>query len=409
MISRVLSSPSGCGRWLGTAASCLLLFLAAGCAGSPYTIDTESSQTLADGLIHRELRLEEGPWVVHVLELDLDLTRGGLEIRSVHALDQVRGRERTSDIARRIQDSLGGVLGAINADFFSPDGETIGNQVIQGELVRGTPARSVRSDGVLRHRSHFGITAGGRPVIMRPELKARVSVNGRSWESISGVNDAHRGGLVLFNRYWGGQTPVDSTRSPAMELGLRSAYQRGDTTVCVLDGPIGRGGGVPLHRGGFVLAAYGDSLWGEEESLLFGDTVRVVLEWLPLREPLETLVGGTPRIVLGGRNVAGLEEYREETAPAFTTNRHPRTGVGFSQDSTRVFLITVDGRQRRSVGMTLPEFAELMIMLGVAEGVNLDGGGSTTMVVGTSVVNRPSDLNGERAVGNALVVRRRGE
>jgi exopolysaccharide biosynthesis protein len=48
-------------------------------------------------------------------------------------------------------------------------------------------------------------------------------------------------------------------------------------------------------------------------------------------------------------------------------------------------------------------------MLGVAEGVNLDGGGSTTMVVGTSVVNRPSDLNGERAVGNALVIRRREE
>ena len=59
--------------------------------------------------------------------------------------------------------------------------------------------------------------------------------------------------------------------------------------------------------------------------------------------------------------------------------------------------------------MTLPEFADLMIMLGVAEGVNLDGGGSTTMVVGTSVVNRPSDLNGERAVGNALIVRRRGD
>ena len=165
----------------------------------------ESSETLADGLIHRELTLEEGPWVVHVLELDLDLTRGGLEIRSVHALDKVHGRERTSDIARRIQDSLGGVLGAINADFFSPDGETIGNQVIQGELVRGTPERSVRSDGVLRHRSHFGITAGGRPVIMRPELKARVSVDGRSWESISGVNVPNRGGLVLFNRYWGEQ------------------------------------------------------------------------------------------------------------------------------------------------------------------------------------------------------------
>ena len=407
MIAQFLPSRSGLGRCVRSAVPCVLVFFAIGCGGSRYTIDQESSERLADGLVHRELTLREGPWVVHVLELDL--SRGDLEIRSVHAQDRVQGRERTSDMARRIQDSLGGVLGAINADFFSADGETIGNQVSDGEVVRGTPERSVRADGVLRHRSHFGITAVGKPVIMRPELNARVSVDGGDWETITAVNVPNRGGLVLFNWYWGERTPVDSSSRAVMELGLRPAYQRGDTTVCVLDGPVGRGGDVPLDPGRFVLSAYGDSLWEEGEAFLFGDTVRVVLQWPPIREPLETLVGGTPRIVLRGQSVAGLEEYREGTAKAFTTDRHPRTGVGFSEDGALVVLVTVDGRQRRSVGMTLPEFADLMIMLGVAEGVNLDGGGSTTMVVGTSVVNRPSDLNGERAVGNALVVRRRGD
>ena len=79
-----------------------------------------------------------------------------------------------------------------------------------------------------------------------------------------------------------------------------------------------------------------------------------------------------------------------------------------------MFLVTVDGRQPgHSVGMTLPELAELMSadLAGFTknrhnawQAINLDGGGSTTMVVREHVVNRPSDQTGERPVANALVV-----
>ena len=50
------------------------------------------------------------------------------------------------------------------------------------------------------------------------------------------------------------------------------------------------------------------------------------------------------------------------------------------------------------------ELADAMLKLGVYEAVNLDGGGSTTMVIGDTVVNHPSDKEGERPVGNALLV-----
>ena len=66
--------------------------------------------------------------------------------------------------------------------------------------------------------------------------------------------------------------------------------------------------------------------------------------------------------------------------------------------------MTVDGRQPRySVGVTLLEAARLMRALGASEALNLDGGGSTTMVVAGQLVNRPSDGT-ERAVSDALVV-----
>ncbi len=71
------------------------------------------------------------------------------------------------------------------------------------------------------------------------------------------------------------------------------------------------------------------------------------------------------------------------------------------------WVVVVDGRQPDySVGMTLPELAALFEALGVEEAINLDGGGSSVMVVDGAKVSRPSDAAGERPVVNALGVRR---
>jgi exopolysaccharide biosynthesis protein len=125
--------------------------------------------------------------------------------------------------------------------------------------------------------------------------------------------------------------------------------------------------------------------------------------FLPDRGALRTLVGGWPRIIVHGRSVADSAYPWEGTPPSFANVRHPRSGVGISRDSNTVYLITVDGRQESSSGMSLHEFADLMLSLGVYEGLNLDGGGSTTMVVNGAVVNSPSDGK-ERPVGDVLLV-----
>ncbi|HKW49748.1 MAG TPA: phosphodiester glycosidase family protein, partial [Gemmatimonadaceae bacterium] len=78
-----------------------------------------------------------------------------------------------------------------------------------------------------------------------------------------------------------------------------------------------------------------------------------------------------------------------------------------SRDSSRLYLVTVDGRSESSSGMSLAEFASVMQALGVAQGLNLDGGGSTTLVLRGRVVNQPSDSTGERKVGDALLVTRK--
>ncbi|MCK7524134.1 MAG: phosphodiester glycosidase family protein [Ignavibacteriales bacterium] len=113
---------------------------------------------------------------------------------------------------------------------------------------------------------------------------------------------------------------------------------------------------------------------------------------------LKEMMGGHPITVKDG-SVASMDPN-----DPFVFNRHPRTAVGVNQDTTKLFLITVDGRQISSLGMNLYELADLMLQLGIYQGINLDGGGSTTMVVRNEVVNSPSDASGERPVSNALIV-----
>ncbi|MFD2354874.1 phosphodiester glycosidase family protein [Nonomuraea ferruginea] len=83
--------------------------------------------------------------------------------------------------------------------------------------------------------------------------------------------------------------------------------------------------------------------------------------------------------------------------------RHPRTLVGTTRNGSLI-VATIDGRKPGiTVGANFAEAAQFMRWLGATQAINLDGGGSTAMVVKGKVVNQPSD-GGERAVGDALLV-----
>ena len=112
------------------------------------------------------------------------------------------------------------------------------------------------------------------------------------------------------------------------------------------------------------------------------------------------VLGGYPELLDGGSVVADLAVTDR---PSFAAARHPRTAIGFDTDGGQLWLVVVDGRQPPlSVGMSLPELANLFLWLGVEEALNLDGGGSSVMSLGERVVSSPSDAQGERPVGNSL-------
>jgi exopolysaccharide biosynthesis protein len=87
---------------------------------------------------------------------------------------------------------------------------------------------------------------------------------------------------------------------------------------------------------------------------------------------------------------------------------HPRTAIGIDRATNQLLLLVVDGRQSFSRGYTMVELANRLADLGADEALNLDGGGSSTMVAKrksgeVGVINSPSD-GGQRSVPNGLEI-----
>lgn len=127
----------------------------------------------------------------------------------------------------------------------------------------------------------------------------------------------------------------------------------------------------------------------------------------PNAEPWNTCqsIGGGPNLVSSGVvNVTYEEEVFWGSGVELDDN-DPRTAIGYTSDN-HVIMFAVDGRQGQSnwsLGLSIPEVAETMISLGCVEAMGLDGGGSTTVIVVDSLLNKPSD-GSQRQVANALVV-----
>jgi hypothetical protein len=151
--------------------------------------------------------------------------------------------------------------------------------------------------------------------------------------------------------------------------------------------------------GAFLVIDRGRFLAGYPEE---GDSIRLFVGFDGNERPYAQALGGGGRILKEGKIVGDGEKEQEGIRAKFFTDRHPRTFVGFDRDTTVLFLCTVDGRQVKSAGMTFREMGEFLLQIGAWNAVNLDGGGSTTMVVRHEVVNSPSDSTGERPVANTL-------
>lgn len=373
------------------------------------TGDTLVSTLLAPGVEYRQFNDKSGPWRANLVRINLKVA--SVEFRPARASDSLRGREKTTGMVQRATNAGARVLAAVNADFFELKlGENENNQVINGEWWKGLKVTDSPYDTYDNVHVQFGVDHDRHLLMDRFILDARFWAHGNMTPIVT-VNAIPTGtfeGTALYTSRYGTRTPVDTARKSS-EGPLLAAGHRGDTLLFVRRGAVSATSGTAIPEKGAVLSGFGpraDAIKATND----GDTVKVLLATLPRIKHGATpnaLIGGWPRILRDGVNIASEAATVEGTLSRNAEARHPRTAIGFSKDSSRVFLLTVDGRSENSGGATLIELAGLMKKLGAWQAMNFDGGGSTTMVVGGRVVNAPSDSTGERAVGNALMLLRR--
>lgn len=126
------------------------------------------------------------------------------------------------------------------------------------------------------------------------------------------------------------------------------------------------------------------------------------------RWKMQTVVGGGPVLVQNSTIIITNNQERKFAGNAIN-DAHPRTAIGYTKEGKLIVLV-IEGRNPGiAAGATLTETAAILVQLGCMEALNLDGGGSSCMLVNGKETIRPSDKEGQRAVPAAMVWKVKGE
>ena len=331
---------------------------------------SRSEYVIAPGLIYREFLAgrSAGPVRAHLLEVDF---KAGYALRPVLSNDSVAGIEALSEMAARSQ-----AVAMINGPYYMRSGEILGLLKIDQTLV-STPDTP---------RTSFGVLPDGKIIFDSPAFTGHVELPDKTKIPIDGVNRGRgESELILYNTYYAYWTLTAGGGREFLVRDGRIVDIRNDNSV--------------ISEGTVVLSASGRQAWLMAD-LKIGDSLKIVQTLGPVWDKVTQAVGAGPCLVKNGEIY--MTTLGEEFGSDVAGGRAPRTALGITKDG-KALLVVVDGRSRTSVGYTLLELARFMLEQGAVEAMNLDGGGSSQMIIGSQIVNTPSDGR-ERRLGAGIAV-----
>ena len=379
-------------------ASILLVLLTLACGAAQVPVPQggwlSPPDTVARGLefyTSTDSTLVEPAAPISVSLLRLDPAR--VRLTSLLSNDQVMYAEPVLEMATRAKS-----LAAVNAGFFNVNnGEPVGLLKVSGELVSDTP--------VTKGAVAIWSPEAGRTTLAFDQVSARVELLIRIGEQpltvqVDGVDTTRaRGKLMLFSPKYHEHTDTAGNGVEWVLSGrpLMVTSMRRDS------------GSTPIPADGMVLSYGGLDLPASLQRLVPGVVVELRRVWTAVHglehermESADHVVNGAGLLRRGGVALTNWD-VEKLSGPAFIQTKHPRTLVGVDRQGF-IWLAVVDGRQPTSVGMSFSDLQRLADRLELTDALNLDGGGSSTMVVRGAVVNRPSDNTGPRAVSDAIGV-----
>ena len=361
-----------------------------------YDVDTLIFPHLAGpGVTAAKYDIPELPLKVSVVEMDL--TNPYIVMETCLGGEKSVACETPVSMASRNNRPGHEVVGAVNGDFFmtSPTNEVglpLSGQVRNDELVLSS-----------HNRACLVLDNDNRPYIDRLTFTGTVT-SGETSFALNLVNrmryayeNIAANQSFLFTRSYGPVT-YDGSSSGKMVL-LRPAgdpfrWNANGVEQCIIEDIFDAKGSTTIPDGKAILWLKG-TYANYVESLNVGDELSVSFRLTLNNESqdinIHQLIGGSNHIIM--QNGQFMEDWAE---------RHPRTAIGFNADSTRLYFVVVDGRHLTSTGVTLREMKGIFDALGAVNAVNLDGGGSSCILVNDEVLNHPSD-GPVRAVGNGCL------
>lgn len=272
-----------------------------------------------------------------------------------------------------------GAVAAVNGDYFNTtsDGAPIGGQVTGGQLV------STPSD--IKGMYSFAVTTDGKPIIDEFAFSGSVTAEDGSSFPLAGINKSsynpesssatysHVDAMYIYTSAWKStERPKNSATTPVEVL-----VQNG---VISQISDVGGFTGMQVPQDGYILRTHGKAAEFVKNHLAVGQklTTSYMLNSKTMGQSvdpskLQTMIGGHTILVNNGkaasysRDVSSIGGYRA------------RTALGYSKDERYVYIVTVE-KNDNSSGMSLGELQSFMVDIGVWKGMNLDGGGSTTLV-----------------------------
>ena len=361
---------------------------------------TKTVEEIAPGLTHIRVSADsitDGlPQNIHVIKADLSKFR----IQMVMAKDQLIGQETTSNISRRY-----GAIAATNGGYsFSNDpwnpyhGDTSEFFALNGKILSEPLYVGRRSVGICTRDGKQSM------VVIQADLQSRVTLGEGATSEVTGLNRS-RGNVRGSRKPWLGGDPEDRDQNDLIyytpEWNRSTLTDRNGVEVIVRKGKV-----ASIHVGtgshlipadGYILSGLGRYADWLKAHAQIGQDVKVEHELSSVDAPDQPVplkncsytTAGTVLLIDGNRYTDYAAEGFE---PWFYEKRHPRTAIGMSKNGETAWLVVADGRQPDfAMGMTLPELTDFFEELGAYNAFNLDGGGSSTMVIQDEVVNRFSD------------------
>ncbi len=320
---------------------------------------------------YKQFMTEAGPMTAHVL--DLDLNRPEIKLAVTIGDDRLGGKEKLSSLVKRKGAAIG-----INGGYFNmSSGAPIDMLVVRGKVL-------MLPD---RYRGFFGLNFDGVPVMMRPNASLSIKVGDQHLQYVHRLNwPGGIGRLSIFTPEFGKTTgSAADRRAVIVRNGIVTGFSKGDTAI-------------PID--GFVLTG-GDSHKEFLDKIKKGDKAVVTLASYPDLKNIKYGFSAGPLLIHDSVIQDKLVEDFTISS-GIVADRNPRTACGITNNNHIIFVV-IEGRNTRSAGMTLNELAKFLLSLGSIQAINLDGGGSSEIVIGDKIINQlPGGT--ERGIANAVLI-----